>query len=194
MKEHLQSSLDEQLANLPRDIAPPRNLWIGIARSIDRSADGRSDRSDRSVVRSPRRTRPLAFAAAASVTAACLASALTWAVLHGRPSSVPVPAPRPIVAARAPSFDDLRTPRYIAARDSLEHTFRERLALLDPGTRAHIESSLAVIRKAHEDIRKALAAAPASPVLEQLWESTWHEEVDLYDHVVQATQPNITRT
>jgi hypothetical protein len=73
-------------------------------------------------------------------------------------------------------------------------TFRERLALLDPATRARIEASLAIIRKAHEDIRKALASDPASPVLEQLWQSTWHDELDLYDHVVRATQPTMTRT
>jgi hypothetical protein len=85
-------------------------------------------------------------------------------------------------------------PRYVAARDSLELNFRERLKLLDPATRAQIEASLAVIRQAHEDIRKALASDPASPVLEQLWQSTWHDELDLYDHVVQATQPAMTRT
>ena len=39
----------------------------------------------------------------------------------------------------------------------------------------------------------ALAADPQSPVLEQLWESTWHDEYDLYDRVVQATQPHLTR-
>jgi hypothetical protein len=52
---------------------------------------------------------------------------------------------------------------------------------------------LAVIQKAHEDIRKALAADPQSEVLQQLWESTWHDEFDLYDRVVQATQPTMTR-
>ena len=62
-----------------------------------------------------------------------------------------------------------------------------------PTTRAKIESSLAVIQKAHEDIRKALAADPQSPVLEQLWESTWHDEFDLYDRVVEATQPTMMR-
>ena len=80
------------------------------------------------------------------------------------------------------------------ARDAVEKTFRERLALLAPATREKIESSLAVIQKAHEDIRKALAADPQSPVLEQLWESTGQEEFDLYDRVVQATQPTMTRT
>ena len=82
----------------------------------------------------------------------------------------------------------------MAARDSLELNFRRQLALLDPATRAKIEANLAIIRQAHEDIRKALASDPASPVLEQLWQSTWHDEIDLYEHVVQATQPTMTRT
>ena len=82
----------------------------------------------------------------------------------------------------------------MAARDSLEQNFRRQLALLDPATRAKIEANLAIIRQAHEDIRKALASDPASPVLEQLWQSTWHDEIDLYEHVVQATQPPMTRT
>jgi hypothetical protein len=177
MKDPMQGSLDEQLASLPRDIPPTRDLWPAIARGA---------------ARTPRRARPLMYAAAASVTAACLASALTWAILHGRAAQPAAPAPA--VAARAPNFDDVRTPRYVAARDSLERTFHERLALLDPATRAKIESSLALIRKAHEDIRQALAAAPENPVLEQLWESTWQDEFDLYDDVVRGTQPTMTRT
>jgi hypothetical protein len=174
MKDPLQASLDAQLANLPRDIPPPRNLWPGIAVRVRRA---------------PRRARPLVFAAAAAVVGACLASALTWAVLHGRPES-----PATQLAAQAPSFDESRNPRYVAARDSLEVSFRERLALLDPATRAQIEASLAVIRHAHEDIRRALESDPASPVLEELWQSTWHDELDLYEHVVRATQPTMTRS
>jgi hypothetical protein len=174
MNDPLQNSLDEQLANLARDVPPPRNLWPGIAGRLQRR---------------PRRARPMLFAAAAAVAGACVASALTWAVLHGRAAS-----PATQLAVRARSFDEPRNASYVAARDSLEGSFRERLALLDPATRAQIEASLAVIRRAHEDIRKALASDPASPVLEQLWQSTWHDELDLYDHVVRATQPTMTRT
>jgi len=172
-------SLDEHLETLDRDIPPPRNLWPGIA---GRLHGGR------------RRARPMALAAAAAVTGACLASALTWAVLHGRRTSPePQMAATQLEATRAQTFDEPRSPRYVAARDSLELNFRERLKLLDPATRSQIEASLAVIRQAHEDIRKALAGDPASPVLEQLWQSTWHDELDLYEHVVQATQPTMTR-
>jgi hypothetical protein len=130
----------------------------------------------------------MALAAAIALAAAGLASLFAWAVLQG-PS---VPRVIQTVAATI-SFDEPRDPKYLLARDSVEKTFRDRLALLEPATRAKIESSLAVIQKAHEDIRKALAADPQSPVLEQLWQSTWHDEFDLYDRVVQATQPTMTR-
>jgi hypothetical protein len=103
-------------------------------------------------------------------------------------------SPAPQLAARSPTFEEPKSASYVAARDSLEVSFRERLALLDPATRAQIEASLAVIRRAHEDIRKALASDPACPVLEQLWQSTLHDELDLYDRVVRATQPTMTRT
>lgn len=92
------------------------------------------------------------------------------------------------------SFDEPKNPNYVAAQDSLKVNFRDRLALLDPATRTKVEANLAIIRGAHEDIRKALASDPGSPVLEQLWQSTWHDEFPLYDHVVQATQPTMTMT
>jgi hypothetical protein len=174
MKVDTQKSLDDLLAQLPRDIPPPRNLWRGVSRRMDHNR---------------RRVRPMVYAAAASVIGACVASAITWAVLHSQPA-----APAAQLAAHPPAFEEPRNPSYVAARDDLEVNFRERLSRLDPATRARIEASLAVIRRAHEDIRKALASDPASPLLEQLWQSTWHDELDLYDHVVRATQPTMTRT
>ncbi len=189
MNDPVQKSLDDALAALSLDIEPSRNLWPRIAGDLQR---GR------------RRPHALAFAAAAGIAGACLASALTWAVLHSRPSAstpavtaktstVLTQSVRP-TAAQAAVFDEPRNPSYVAARDELQVSFRDRLALLDPATRTKIEASLAVIRDAHEDIRKALASDPASPVLEQLWQSTSRDELDLYDHVVRATQPTMTRT
>ena len=173
MNDRQEDSLDRLIANLPRDIVPPGNLWPGIAARL-------SSRT--------RRAPPMALAAAVAMAAAGLASFFTWAVLESRT----VPQVIQTVAAKN-SFEEPRDPKYVLARDAVAKTFRERLALLEPATRAKIESSLAVIQKAHEDIRKALAADPQSPVLEQLWESTWHDEFDLYDRVVQATQPTMTR-
>jgi hypothetical protein len=173
MNDRRQDSLDKLVASLPRDVVPSKNLWPGIA--------------DR-LIRAPRRAPPMALAAGIVIAAACLASLFTWAVLQGRSA----PRVLPTVVVRG-SFEEPTDAKYVLARDMMQKTFRERLALLEPATRAKIEASLAVIRQAHEDIRKALAADPESPVLEQLWESTWHDEFDLYDRVVQATQPPMTR-
>jgi hypothetical protein len=173
MNDRQQDALDRLIAGLPRDVEPPGNLWPRVAARL----------SSR-----PRRASPMAMAAVIAMAAAGLASFFTWAVLESRS----VPRVIQTVAAGG-AFDEPRDPKYVLARDSVEKTFRERLALLEPATRAKIESSLADIQKAHEDIRKALAADPQSAVLQQLWQSTWHDEFDLYDRVVQATQPNMTR-
>jgi hypothetical protein len=185
MTDHEPDSLDDLLAGLPRDIEPPRNLWPSVARRI--SAGRRSV------------SRPIALAAA--LVCGCVGGALTWAVLHERPGPA-TPIAQPVsqaAAAAALRFDEPRGPQYLAARAELERTFRERLVLLQPGTRVKIEADLAVIQRAHEDIRLALAAEPANPLLERFFESTLHDEFDLYEQVVEATQSdsaqsNSTRT
>jgi hypothetical protein len=174
MIERRQRTLDGLLDELPRETVPQRDLWPGIAAGIGRRS---------------RRSRSWFMAAASAAAAACLATLFTWAVMQR--NSVP----RVIQAASAQSaFDEPRDPRFVLARNTLEKTYTERLALLEPETRAKIESSLSVIRKAHEDIRQALIADPQSVELEQMLQSTWHDEFDLYESVVQATQPNLSRT
>ena len=171
MKNTSRHPLDQQLAQLPLDMAPPRDLWPSLRHRLQ---DG------------PRRSRPLLMAACIATAAACLGSVFTWAVLR----KVAAPDGLPAVASAA-AFREPGDPKYIKARDSLQRTFRERLALLEPSTRTKIEASLAVIQQAHENIRQALLADPSSPVLEELWQSTWHDEIDLYDRVVEATQPSV---
>jgi hypothetical protein len=174
--EPKRQSLDELLASVPREVEPPSLVWRRVEADIAR-----------------RPSAWKAMALAASISSVLLASALVWAVLRGTPA--PVRQATVMAAApRVPSFTEPSDAKYTATRATLEATFRERVAQLDPKTRAQIEASLLVIQQAHEDIRKALAAAPSNPVLEQLFESTWHDEIDLYDHVVRATQPNLART
>jgi hypothetical protein len=188
MMDREPNSLEELLARLPRDIAPPDHVWAGIARDV---AAGRR-----------KLWRPIA--AAAALLCICVGGALTWGVLHEHPAAI-APAATALRAATPPaaagtrSFDEPRRPEYLAARAQLESTFRERLALLQPVTRAKIEADLAVIQRAHEDVRLALAAEPANPLLERFFASTLHDEFDLYAQIVEATQSdsaqsNSTRT
>lgn len=131
----------------------------------------------------------MVLAAAATVAVLMFAAAIVWAVLHARGATT-APAGASTLAM---SLEEPKDPGYLAARAELLDTFKERLALLDPPTRAKIEANLAVIHKARDDIRNALAADPDSPVLEQLLESAWHDEIDLYDDVIKTTQPTLAR-
>jgi hypothetical protein len=173
LKDHTPDSLDARLGKLSRDIVPPRYLWPSIEREIERQ---------------PLRPPQMVLAAAAAVAALMIAGAVVWAVLHSR--AVPPAAETPSIAM---NLDEPNDAHYLAARADLVDTFRERLAMLDPATRAKIEANLAVIHKARDDIRKSLAEDPDSPVLEQLLESAWHDEFDLYDDVIRTTQPTLAR-
>jgi uncharacterized NAD(P)/FAD-binding protein YdhS len=174
MTEFQLKTLERRLAELPQEVMPPRNLWPEIVARIGRTQ---------------RQTHPYALAASVAVCAACVASIFTWAAMRHSHTALGLP----VVAKGAP-FDEPGDPRFILARDELRKTFDERMAMLEPKTRAQIEASLMVIRDAHEKIRKALQADPASPALEQLWQSSMRDEIDLYDRVVRTTEPNMTRT
>lgn len=173
MNEPTGSSLDEQLARLKREVPPRVDLWPSIEQRIRRRAPV---------------APPLALAAG---LVALIGTAVIVALLHARAPSLP--AAHPQTASVAALFDEPHDPRYLAARAALEKTFEERVALLDPVSRASIERSLEQIRSSRAELRRALAANPDNPLLEQLLESTWHEEFDLYDDVVQDTQPTLAR-
>jgi hypothetical protein len=173
MKDLDRESLDGRLAKLPRDIVPPRYLWPSIEREIERQ---------------PLRAPQMVFAAAAAVAALMIAGAVVWAVLHSRAGTTAQGE-----SNMAMSLEEPHDPGYLAARAGLVDTFKQRLDMLDPPTRAKIEANLALIHQARDDIRKALAADPDSPVLEQLLESAWHDEFDLYDDVIRTTQPTLAR-
>jgi hypothetical protein len=189
MNDRSTDPLDRRLHDLPREIPPPRDLWPEISARLARGAPplispaGPSHGTLQPGARA-RRPRVLPLAVAAALVGACIAGTLTWAVMHGRAD-----APQ-----RAAVFSEPRDRGYLAARATLEVGFRQQLEQLDPATRARIEASLAVIRQAREDIRKALANEPGSPVLEQLWQSTLRDEFDLYDRVSRGTQTAVTRT
>jgi hypothetical protein len=172
-------SLDEQLAALPRAIVPPQHLWSQIEAAIHPPA--------------ARSRWPLALAASAALAAVSVM--VTWKLLHA--PTLP-PSARTGAALMQPvtsvSFALPQQPAYVQARAQLEQLFRERLTLLQPATRTKIEANLKIIRDADDNIRRALEADPASPLLLQQLQSTQRQEVDLYTNVARNTDPAIGRS
>ena len=208
-------SLDEELAKLSHDVPPQRDLWPGIVRGIVRTPRDAPGLSSAPWMTYAASAAGLCLAAALAWvmlqsrapssaigpgTAIGPGAAATAAAQGSPPRSTqesaqdsPAAGARTSTAGSGANLGEPSDPRYLAARAELERTFNQRLAQLDPATRAKIEADLASIRKARDDIRKALASQPDSPVLEQLLSSALHDEFDLYDAVVRTTQPTSAR-
>jgi hypothetical protein len=170
------NSLDERLAQLPREMSLQCDLWPAIDAAI--TAEGAARERER-----PRRM-PLALAAG-------LAIALTAGIIGWQAGRLHLPA-----MASALGTEGFAVPadaEYVKTRASLERSYRDRLALLEPVTRDRVEHDLAIIRAANADIRRALAADPQSAVLNRLLASTWQQEFDLYATVVRTTEPAMQR-
>ena len=177
-------SLDARLAALPAEAAPSRDLWPGILGAI--SAAPRP--AARPMSRWP-------FALAAGVGVAFVAGIAGW--IGGR-SQVPTvatvaPAATAAEALRQASFALPAGSEYLATRVELERVYHERLELMAPATRVRIEADLRTIRTANEDIRRALATDPQSPVLNRLLESIWQQEFNLYTTVARSSDPAAQR-
>ena len=179
------AALDQRLAALSPEEPPARDLWPAIAQAIAAEPGRRSAWP----ARAP-------YAIAAGLALAVLAGLAGW--LGGRQSAYSVagapPGTAPDAAVLRASFAVPAGRDYLDTRAALEQVYRERLALLSPVTRLRIEHDLAVVRAANEDIRRALAADPQSPVLNRLLEGTWQQEFDLYKAVARSTDPAAQRT
>lgn len=168
------NSLDQHLARLPRELPLERDLWPAIDAAI----------ASAGTACEPPRRIPLALAAGLAI--ALTAGIIGWQA--GRWHS-PQAAAAPGTAGFAVPAD----PEYVKTRASLERTYQERLALLEPATRERIQHDLAIIRAANADIRRALASDPQSAVLNRLLAGTWQQEFDLYATVVRTTEPAMQR-
>ena len=171
-----QSRLDQHLSCMAREVAPPSDLWPRIVAG----AGGQ-----------PR--RGWLMNAAAGIALASLALLVARAAFHGGGANL-VASAHPPGATTAVSFSLPEAAKYQSARAMLEATFYERLRLLRPETRTTIESNLQIIHKANDEIRRALESDPASPLLLQLLNETYEQEVDLYQNVARNTEPTQGRS
>ena len=171
--------LVEAASALPKDVAPPRDLWPAIAARLDaQSAPVRG-------VRWP-------MALAAGFVVAAVSALLTWGLMRepaAPPEETRIANPETAQPAVVPVRYGPNTPlgeAQLAARDELLVRFRERLATLPPAQRESVVKNLAVIQRAADEIDAALAQDPASGLLNELLMSTYRKELQLYSQVVTA--------
>jgi hypothetical protein len=168
------------LRDLPREIAPPRDLWKGIEAQI-------ASPPAPVVARPSRRLRYLA--------AAAMIATLAVGVWIGRELSVPMyTAPATILTANNQSNDEpgafhaayVMGPKYINDRAQLVKDLSARLARLPPESKAKVLSSLQAIDDSKRDLERELGKDPSNALLQELLVNTYQDEMRVLTAVHEA--------
>jgi len=159
-EERFLRELLEQASRLPRAIAPPRDLWPGVASRLGA------------------RAQPRTYWMAGLAAAAALLVALTLTL---RPTRVDVSRPGlPPELAKAELDYERATAQLMAALES-------RRASLPPETVRALDANLRAIDQALVDVRAAVLADPSNPHLNHLLASTHQRKVETLRRVVKLT-------
>lgn len=166
-------------ANALGDIEPPRDLWSGIAATIEAplpverapdtkvialpTASAATRRSDQAPVRGLFFTTPQLIAASIALIAA--SALVTWSAGPGLGVQAEGPASETEGAVSMVSTGSAPPAGIAAELEALEVTLAEVSSALDPNTVRVLERNLAVIEQAIEDSRKALAQDPGNEFL-----------------------------
>ena len=179
MSEHTSSDerLDELTAALPREIAPPADLWPAIRGEL-----------------APRSTRTFHWSArwrlaAAGLVVAASSSILTLLAVRAKDgvSDTAVVAAadraptqqRTSAPARLPAHLVVAERGYVRSMEALWRTLDERRDSLAPSTVATVERSLRIADSAIAEARSALEQDPANRVLADLLVSNYERKLDL---------------
>ena len=173
MSEHTSSDerLDELTAALPREIAPPPDLWPAIRGEL-----------------APRTRRTIHWdtrwrLAAAALLVAASSSILTMFAMRARehaPATVAVtPRDTAPVTQRLPAHLAVAERGYERSVDALWRTLDERRDSLAPSTVATVERSLRIADSAIAEARSALEQDPSNRVLAELFVSNYERKIDL---------------
>jgi predicted anti-sigma-YlaC factor YlaD len=170
-------------ASLPRSVTPPRDLWPGIARRVER---------ERSWSWASAGWSPWALAAAATVVVGL--AAVLWS---GRPPAavrtveIPAATPEARLAALPGVVSDpvlaAAERQYEDAANALLEALQKRQAQLQPETLAAVRKNLEVIDRALGEVREELVRNPSNPELSRMLVATHRKKVDVLRRVVKLS-------
>ena len=162
----------QEARDLPREMAPPDELWNDIAEGIARSGE------ETVAVPARRSLVPIlaAFATAALFLAAVSAGFGVWMTRQ---------TPREVSErVNAPSGYERALQECATARATLLADLEERKGALSPQTLTTVDENLRVIDVAISEIRNALEADPRDERLRRMLVLTYEEEVGLLARIV----------
>ena len=169
---------------LPRSVSPPRDLWPGIAETIERR---------RAWSWSHFGAWQSALAVAAAVVVA-LGAVLFKGPSPTPPHTVVIPSPAiasgPRLQSAAVEMDPglvAMDDDYQAAANALMEALLERKDEVEPETLARVQRNLAVIDQALAEVHRALEQDPNRPELGRMLASTHRKRVDVLRKMVKLS-------
>jgi hypothetical protein len=183
------------LRDLPRDIAPPRDLWQGIEAQI--AADGRTRSAKGVTSRSGARTGRLRVLAAAAVITALAVGVWIGRVVLPVPG-VAMPGSEPaassglsannLVGGEPGAFHAayLMGSKYVQQRAELVKDLEARLDALPPESRAKVVASLQTLSDSKRDLERELGKDPSNALLQELLVNTYQDEMRVLTAVHEA--------
>jgi hypothetical protein len=177
--ERERDPLLRQVAALPQEIEPSRDLWPDIRARLKQAPPDRAPAAG---------GLSWSWALAAGVAVASVSVLFTWMVVKtpaDGPAQMAGVTAAPATALQPVSYGGYSSlgADYVRTRSQMLDLFNSRLADLPEETRSRVEADLATIHKAAADIDAALAADPSSKLLNKLLLSTYQEEMRLYTTV-----------
>jgi hypothetical protein len=164
------------VAALPRELRPGRDLWAGI--------EERLQPRGRLLAFPWRGSLPLGLAAAAGVVLT-LAAVLFMGRGQG-PQPAPAGVAQTVSSPGSAGLEEVEA-EYARAAAALLGALESRRDSLDPDTLASVEASLASIDGALSDVRQALRRDPGNRQLTAMLASTHKKKVDVLRRVVRLT-------
>lgn len=199
--EGLDPRLAAGLAALPRELAPPRDLWPGIAGRLDLDAGAAAP----SRLPAPAFLRPARPAywrqAAAALLSAALGAAATFVAMAGGAASpesaaagaaVPAAGFAPAAYSAGPEaagYADYRLIEadYLRAKEALWISVYARRGQFSPATLQAVEKNFAILDAAIFDLRQALAGDPGNRRLEEELYRNHRRSLDLLRRLAAST-------
>jgi hypothetical protein len=189
------------LAELPRDVAPPHDLWPQIEARLEPARPAKPAPVSFSRGAPLARLRWLAAAAMVASVAVGVWIGRDFLPLRGAPPAAlpptaqvtPQPAATnpatPALGATALDARFVSDPRYQRDRAALLKSLQERLAALPQPAREKVSKSLATIQRAKEDLESALGKDPSNALLQELLINTYQDEMRALADVHEASDP-----
>ena len=172
------------LRDLPRDIAPPRDLWKGIEAQINAE---RQPAAETPPSRAGRTVRLRVLAAAAVIVALAVGVWIGRTMLPGSTPTTPLTATNhPAEEPSAFHAAYVMGSKYTNQRAELVADLESRLEKLPPGSRAKVMTSLKAIHDSKRALENELGKDPSNALLQELLVNTYQDEMRVLTAVHEA--------